>query len=123
MNLSTSFLLWIPKIKGPEYVTKLQEIYCGNVEYEGSDNWGDYLYLVFENTLSATLSNQLRNHEQYVKELDPTESTVMFIFKLTDEQKMGVVYPFLEGKYSKIDRSYVKDNFTQFTGVGTLSTN
>lgn len=35
----------------------------------------------------------------------------MFVFRLDAESKSKVVEPFLEGKYSKVDRAYVEKFF------------
>lgn len=35
----------------------------------------------------------------------------MFVFRLDTEAKSKVVEPFLEGKYSKVDRAYVEKFF------------
>lgn len=101
-----------------------QRIFTGNVEYEGDTTWGDYLYLLYNNqTLSEEYIKQLRKHTLYHDVYDPEENETIFIFKLSEEIKRKIVSPFLKGKYSLIDRDYVKQNFRKHTLNQGLSIN
>jgi hypothetical protein len=43
---------------------------------------------------------------------------VGYIWELTDTEKEKIVHPFLEGKYSLIDREYVTNNFPEKEFIG-----
>lgn len=51
--------------------------------------------------------------------------TLMFRFSFSDEVKQSIVKPFLEGKYSKIDREYMRAHFNKYVSEtsGQFSTN
>jgi hypothetical protein len=52
------------------------------------------------------------------------KSTLMFRFSLSPGARENIVKPFLDGKYSKIDRDYVKEHFNKLVSGGSqLSTN
>jgi hypothetical protein len=42
---------------------------------------------------------------------NPTEDVFVYVFNITDAQHESVVKPFLEGKYSEVDRTYVEKYF------------
>lgn len=46
-----------------------------------------------------------------MEEYEPQSGLRMFVFRLNAEDKFKVVEPFLEGKYSKVDRTYVDKFF------------
>ena len=61
--------------------------------------------------------------ENSEQEYRVSENEIGFIWTLTDEQKSTIVAPFLEGKYSKIDREYVSKHFPEkeFTGFDVFN--
>lgn len=104
-------------------VYNLKSTYLGHIDYEGADNWGDYLYLELDpEEITNEVKKELRNHILYVTEFDGEESR-FFVYKLTDKQKITIVMPFLSGKYSQIDREYVAKYFPKYTRQGTISNN
>lgn len=109
-QLSTSFLL--PVLQFPPLVLRsYTKTYIGNVNYEGNNIWGNFLYLqITKELLDDILLSTLRNHEQYKTELDE-EDFVLFVFEFTPMQRLSIVMPFIMGKYSEIDRNYVNKNF------------
>lgn len=122
MQKSTSFILPMMNFSS-NIVYNLSKTYLGNVAYEGTDNWGDYLYIEFSREdLLDSITKELRDHDQYIVEFDE-DNSVFFVYKFTDKQKIDIVEPFLDGKYSKISRSYVAKYFPKFTKYGTVSNN
>ena len=55
--------------------------------------------------------------------MDPDSKSILFVFEPDIETKLLILKPFLDGKYSQIDRAYVKNNFTQYLSNGNESTN
>ncbi len=94
----------------------------GNVEYEGNAGWGNYFYIMLKNDAPDSLKELLKAHRQYVHQYSPEEGKTMFVFKITSEQYITIVEPFLRGKYSEIDRDYVRLRFPRISD-GQLSTN
>lgn len=111
MQKSTSLIVPILRLNETELYSKLICSYLGNVEYEGNDNWGDYLYLHMKNDLSKGLLNRIRAHTWYSTEYDPDMSSIMFVMEIPETEKNTIVKPFLEGKYSEMDRKYVHEFF------------
>ena len=101
----------------------LDAVYCGHTEYQGNDEWGKFLYFQLNKNISETLLRQLRTHAWYKTELDPDSKSILFVFEPDIETKLLILKPFLDGKYSQIDRAYVKNNFTQYLSNGNESTN
>lgn len=122
MNLSMNLLVWLPGIKSFELLQKLRNVYIGNADYEGTANMGDYLYFQVSNSYSSSLLSIIRSNRLYIDEYDPDPESTMFIFKVDEKDKQDIVKPFIQGKYSEIDREYVKDNFPMYVG-GNISTN
>lgn len=86
--------------------------FLGDPEFTGTSEWGDYIFVEYDSSkLSASFTELLRSKGTYVDEYDPDKSTTIFVFDLS-EIKDSVVKPFLEGKYSKISRKYVKKFFS-----------
>lgn len=88
----------------------------GNVEYEGDDNWGDYFYIICDKDELSSNILPIVKHSQYIGEIDIDEIDIMYIFKITTEQKLTIVNPFLRGEYSKIDSSYFYSHFKKIIG-------
>lgn len=107
---SRSFILPMLNLPKTSFITTT---YLGNVDYEGSDDWGNYLYLLCENDLDMSLRIMLTRHPQYVAEYDVNENEVMYIYKITEAQRLTIVKPFLRGEYSKMDSGYFYSHFTR----------
>lgn len=95
--------------------------YIGNVEFEGNDNWGRYIYIELDNLASKSNIEILRKHKWYIGEYDPTEVSIIFIFQPNEEIYRNVIAPFCEGKYSKIDKTYVNKYFSNQSSIGLKS--
>lgn len=107
---SSSFILPILNINWGElnnngYIST----YMGDRLYTGDNSWGENLFIKIDKTsLSQNFESKLKSHKRYVTSYNvPDENTTMFVFSFEDQFKDQVVKPFLEGKYSKIDKSYV----------------
>lgn len=78
------------------------------------------LLLAFDkNKLSEDFIEVLKQHRYYddIEYLDST--TAVVYFDLPQDFVDSVVKPFLEGKYSEIDRRYVNTYFPEYTYGGT----
>lgn len=106
-----------------ELYEKLKCSYIGNVDYEPQESWGEYIYLEVYNTISKTLVSQLRNHEWYAHEYDPTPNTIMFAFRPDKHTREKILKPFTRGEYSKIDRDYVNRYYDYWLEGGTRPLN
>lgn len=111
MNLSGSLLIWTLGMLPTEFYQKLENTYIGNIEWEGEDTWGNYLYVVNSIGYSSILLAKLRAHPMYVNDYFDEQGRQVFIFEFTKEQKETIISPFVDGKYSIIDRNYVDKFF------------
>lgn len=79
---------------------------------------GQRIYLLFEKSkLSDEFREQLKNREDYDKTLTGKKEEI-FSFKVPDNIYYTVVIPFMAGKYSEINRSYVNKFFSPLVKVG-----
>lgn len=123
MNLSASILIWTLGGQPAEFYSKLADTYIGNFDWEGDNNWGEYYYVKTEKDYSTGLMENLRVHPMYVRDYYTEEGNQIIIFKFTPEQREKIIKPFLEGKYSEIDREYVNKYFRRNAPSGKISTN
>lgn len=109
---SQSFILPMMTFN-PDINKVLINTYLGNTEYEGENSWGKYMYIEFNHeNLNEVL--QLKTHPQYLTHFHSSvNNNIFFVFEITTNQRK-IVDPFLEGKYSKIDRDYVNKYFVQY---------
>lgn len=91
------------------YKIGLSNTYMGSNHFSGEQNvWGEYFFLEFHNDkLGESDISKLRACPYYISEYDPNDYITHIVFNIPQEYKEGVVKPFLEGKFSKIDRNYV----------------
>ena len=68
--------------------------------------------------MSETLIEQISSHPQIVSQ---NNEEGLYIFSISDKDKESIIKPFLNGKYSEIDRDYVAKNFPQKEYVGKNS--
>lgn len=114
MQKSHSFIFPMMNFNNQKLHNNIVTTYLGHVEYEGLDSWGNYFYIEYNPLeLNEGALKELRKHPQYITELDTEEGTLIFVYKLTRFQKSEIIKPFLEGKYSEINRDYVKAHFTR----------
>lgn len=115
-----------PLFNFPIRLSKLNiETYMGHAGYEGDSIWGNYFYVeinALDIQADETLAQMLRKHQRYVTELHE-ETSVMFVFEFKPTEKLNIVIPFLQGKYSEICRDYVNKYFTKYVGNHELSVN
>lgn len=121
-QLSTAFIL--PIFEFSQLIRKsYTKTYIGNRDYEGKNQWGNYLYLqITSDLLDSVLLSELRNHERYVTELDE-QDYVFFVFEFHPFEKANIVTPFIEGRYSNISKDYVNKNFPMRHSNGSVSMN
>jgi hypothetical protein len=53
----------------------------------------------------------LRGHHRFVESYSPVDGDTLYAFKLSEDEQQKLVKPFVEGRYSKIDRDYVEKFF------------
>lgn len=76
------------------------------------------IYLLFEPEFTdnfAEFCEKIKSHPNYAFEYD-LKGQVMFVFKIPEEYWNDIEL-FKQGKYSEIDKKYVKKNFTDFKDV------
>lgn len=108
---SLSFLVPMLDIEGSYNIVKTS--YIGNMEYEGNDNWGDFIYLVVDSGLDPHIQRRFTGHPQFQCTLYPNDNEVMHVYKITEAQKIKIVDPFIRGKYSEIDSTYFYSHFSK----------
>lgn len=95
--------------------------FLGDENHNKLDDSQEDIYLLFEynpiNNYFEELCSVLRNHENFLEEYDPEEGYVMIRFKLNDKWK-HIKQQLISGKYSLIDREYVKQFFNPKIIVG-----
>lgn len=124
MQKSRSFIFPMMKFHRKAIYDEVICTYLGHVGYEGLDNWGKYFYIEYNlDDLNEKDLDELRDHPQYVIEFNNDNGNVFFVYKITDKQHETIVKPFLEGKYSEIDRGYAKSHFKQYKDNGEVSLN
>lgn len=107
---SASFIL--PKL-GQNYEELLANGFLNSyLALPGWDVLGSHLILEFKSpNLGESLLQKLQNHKWFDQVLKVTKSTLV-VFKLSEKFREQVVVPFLKGKYSEIDRTYVHKYFS-----------
>jgi hypothetical protein len=96
----------IPKQDIHEYVNKgLTNTYLG---YD-IDDYGEHIILEF----NQEVPEELKEKSNYVQTINVEDVNLMRFS--TAPIKKDIVDPFINGKYSKIDREYVADNFSKYT--------
>jgi len=108
-NLSHKFVVrslelgYPTEIFGSSYVNS----YLGSEDFQ----YGHHLLLLYTDHLSEKLFSQLRSSQYFSTSFCPKEGLVMVVFKLTKDLYRKVFKPFIEGKYSQIDREYVEKHY------------
>jgi hypothetical protein len=118
MRKITAFVLPILDL-GLPYLNKngFKDSYLGDSEYTGTNEWGENLFLRFHTDLiQDTLENTLMSSEEFITSYASGENAeyTIFVFDLDDQIRETIIKPFLDGKYSEIDRVYVKNNFPKY---------
>lgn len=106
MNLSASFILPVLELSCTIYKHGLIDTYLGDAEY--ATGWGEYLFVEMQN--DSPHLEELTYNRHYIESYPRTEESTMYVFTVSDYYK-DIIKPFLEGKYSKISRQYVVNNF------------
>ena len=127
-NKSQSFVL--PCLGISSYVLAdngFLESYLGDYNYSYSSDWGEFIYLLFDKEkLGTKLKNALERNISYQDQYYPELDKIMIVLKFPEYHKDNIVQPFIEGKYSHIDRDFVNTQYksTIFThGMPELSKN
>ena len=102
------------KMDSYELSINLKNTYLGNVDYEGDNSWGNYIYLLVDSAEDNLLASTMRSHELYCDEYDPTPGETMYVFKIPKDIQDKVCVPFKEGKYSEIDKDYIDNHLTWY---------
>ena len=117
---SRSFILPMLDLPRTDFVINT---YMGSVDYEGDNTWGDYFYILCNIDLPIELRNMICKHKQYRAEFYVSEDEVIYVFDLTEIQKLTIVAPFLRGEYSKINSEYFFTHFRKEVSPGKKSKN
>lgn len=120
---SKSLVVPVLGVNTVEFYSSLINTYLGNVEYEGDDSWGNYIYLELKRDTPGYLIRHLRNHSWFINEYDPTTESIIVVMEPDDDVKKKIIEPFLQGKYSKIDKDYVNKYFNYVYPDGTRPIN
>jgi len=117
MTLTGCILLPLLNLRIPFESSGIKGVYLGDKNYE--DSWGNYIYLLIDANNASV--ETLKQNNLYIDYYYPSPTEIMLIYKITNEDKLSIVRPFLEGKYSTIPKDYVDRNFTKFLN-GNLNT-
>jgi hypothetical protein len=107
MNKSSQFLLPLVKAEG----RKSNEFFIDSYLGDGTtDTLGNNLYLLFSKQMDAETSEKYVNATNFSTSYE-VPNGVMYVFTLTEDEREKVVKPFLQGKYSELDKDYVEKHF------------
>lgn len=70
-----------------------------------------YMYFLYKDTIDEGLKQHFMSHQQLEEVLTPAEGLILFKLRIPQEYVSTVVTPFIDGKYSEIDRTYVDTHF------------
>ena len=95
--------------------------YLDDEGYDKSSSEEEDIFLLFKPDSFESdfeiLCEVLRNHPNFMEEYDPCEGHVIIRFKLNDKWK-HIKKELMTGKYSQIDREYVKEFYNAKVVVG-----
>ncbi len=121
---SMSFLTYTLNIPSNHLWKGLVSTYTGNYDVSADDSWGEYLFLMYdENKVDEDQLSVIRKNRYYVDEYSPEPNRLMFQMKIPTKYKKSVVTPFLQGRYSEMDKEYINTFFNPTSGIGGYSTN
>jgi hypothetical protein len=110
---NTSFFLTpLIELNYPDsiYTSSYVGTYLGDYEYD-STAVGEYMFFVYDKEVDEKLHNHFISHPRFKTQYTADEGKVTYVFDIEEEKREKVVKPFLEGKYSQVDRDYVESNF------------
>jgi hypothetical protein len=83
--------------------------------------YGQYIYVLFDkNLIPASRLQELDNHNALIdKKL--MDDVIVYIFSMNNDFKKDVIEPFIQGKYSQIDRKFVQQAHPTHISEDTLS--
>lgn len=113
---TSQFLLPVVDLKGnfSNYVEDgFVNAYSGFVQ-DDPEQWGKYLYLLFDDTISRTRRSELMVHPALVK-MHVVDDGFLFCFKPSEEYISTVIEPFIKGQYSKISQDFASKYYPKFT--------
>lgn len=117
MQKSTSFILPLFNIS---YNNSIIKTYLSCPFFQGNDKLNEFFYI---ETIDINLLRMLKSHPRYYRIILTPKNTYLVVFNYTTEEKLNIVRPFINGKYSEIDRDYVSQSFPVYTSTGVLSGN
>ena len=88
--------------------------YCGYVG-DGEEEWGKYLYFLFEEHIPEHREQELRTNPLFQKMEKVDGNRLLFRFKPRPEDVENVMTPFINGKYSKISRDFADAYYPRLT--------
>jgi hypothetical protein len=92
--------------------------YLGADDYVESSTIGEKFVLVYKEEV-PTIDEQLQAKPQFEAKYESTTrdgKAVVYVFTIPQNLQEKVVKPFLEGAYSKVDRTYVEEHFPDTLG-------
>lgn len=109
-SLSSKFLVPLTGAQGKTlFVPQFKDSYLA-ADYDCE--YGKCLFLAYSSDVPQTTSSTLQSLPKYEQTLtNPKEGDTVFVFRLEDSDYEKVVKPFVDGKYSAIDRGYVNKFF------------
>lgn len=110
MTKTACFLTPILEMNLSPYADSYIGTYLGDASQEGEPIWGEEIYLVYSKKPDE-LDAYLRSLPSFKRSYTSMVGDVLYAFGISEEMKEKVVKPFMEGKYSAVDRSYVEKNF------------
>lgn len=119
-NKTTSFLLPILNLD-QDFLWSIgfESAYIGDGIFDNEIITHPHLLLRFEKELYDPI---IENHSKFISSYTDGDF-ILIKFKFTEPQIQKIFTPFINGEYSKIDRSYVHQNFSRYTSDNTLSQN
>lgn len=107
---TTTFVL--PTLDIPSDKLKEMRFLNSYLGYKTDNFETDKIYLRFPSS-----PEELKQHKFFVQEIQLDEG-VLLVFNIPDEYVKSVIEPFIKGKYSEIDKEYVKKHFPRYYIIG-----
>ena len=76
-----------------------------------NEELGEHFYFLFKDNLPEDMVKNFERHPLFTEKYSPEEGKVMFKFKVPEKYIETVVKPFLQGKYSRVDKDFVDEFF------------
>lgn len=117
MTISSKFLAPLTGLPLHYLQASKFEIYLGDYSKTGEE-WSDSLFLYLDSPINPIIE-MIGNDASYIDAYKPEgKKGTMFRKELTVEEQNNILKPFIQGKYSEIDRTYVFEHFPKHKIVG-----